>query len=78
MRLRQNSGTTSGNEVNDGVVELIIDDVLYAKGENIFNRHYTNGFIETIGLFGYSRGQSSAFELHIRDGMTISTGGYVD
>jgi hypothetical protein len=78
MRLRQNSGTTALNEQNDGVVELIIDDVLYARGQNIFNRHYTNGFIETIGLFGYSRGQSSAFELHIRDGMTISTGGYVD
>lgn len=78
MRLKQNSGTTAGNETNDGVVELIIDDVLYARAENIFNRHYSNGFIETIGLFGYSRGQASAFEFHIRDGMTVSTGGYVD
>jgi hypothetical protein len=78
MRLKQNSGTTAGNETNNGVVELIIDDVLYARAENIFNRHYSNGFIETIGLFGYSRGQSSAFEFHIRDGMTVSTGGYVN
>lgn len=80
LRFTHNTGTTSGNEVNDGQIEVRIDDVLYGKATNIFTRNPINGFFEQVGLFNWSQNRPSgnSFEIHIRDGMTVSTGGWVD
>lgn len=77
LRAKLNSGTTALNEVNDGAYEVWIDDVLQVKALNMWNRHYLNAFYGTINLFGWSQTGTQAFEVHIRDGMTVSTGGWV-
>jgi hypothetical protein len=77
FRVKLNSGTTSGNEVNDGVVEVYVNGVMKGRAINIFNRHYSNSFFETINFFGYSKGATLPWELHMRD-ITVSTGGWID
>lgn len=77
FRLKMNSGTNSGNEVNDGAIEVYIDGVMRARAINIFNRHPSNGFIETINFFGYSKEASAPFEVHMRE-ITVALGGWID
>ena len=77
IHIKQNSGTSSLNEVNDGLVELYVDGVMKARAINIFNRHWSNEFIESIGFFGYGRGATQAWEIHMRD-ITVSLNGWVD
>lgn len=77
LRLKQNSGTSAENEVNDGAIEVYINGIMHGRAINIFNRHWSNAFIETINFFGYSRGATEAFEIHMRD-ITVSTGDWVD
>lgn len=77
IRARFNSGTTSGNEINDGAYEEHIDGVLRAKAINVFSRNPINHFYDSVQFFGYARGATSPWELHIRD-ITVSLNGWID
>lgn len=75
MSVKFNSGTTSGNETNDGKFYLEIDGDIYVNATDIWNRHYTNPPILQLGLFGWSQSGLSAFDVEYRD-VVISTGGF--
>lgn len=76
LKLKQNSGTTAGNETNDGVIEMWIDGVLRNAGYNLFNRHYSNLGIEMIEFLSLSQA-AAPFTLDMRD-ITISKNGWID
>jgi hypothetical protein len=75
MRCKFNDGTTAGNEVANGAYYLEIDGVVYVDASGLFNRHYSNDFIERIELFGYAD-SSVVFEMWYDD-LRISTGGFL-
>lgn len=75
--IKHSTGNSSINEVNNGVVEVRIDDVLKTKGVNLFTRHWSNNWFENVSLFGWSQAGTVPFELHIKD-VTISKGGWVN
>lgn len=70
-----NTGTTSENEIPDGVFYLEIGGVVYCHVEGIFNRHYLNPPVAEINIGGWTAG-GSAFTYHVRN-VKISTGGFV-
>jgi hypothetical protein len=73
---KYNSGTTAGNEVPDGRIFIMIDNVLRASATNIFNRHYTNGKRPTrITLGDWAQG-NQASEVNFRN-VKISSGWFV-
>lgn len=76
IRHKYNSGTTSGNEVNDGIIYLMIDDQLYVSAVNIFNRHYTNGKRPVRITFGDWAQGNAAAEINFRN-IKISSGGFM-
>lgn len=76
LRVRFNSGTTAANETNDGLVEVYIDGELWARAENIYNRHYSNRGIYAVKLFGWTEGPNPSFTLDI-DNVHVTTGGWV-
>jgi len=78
IMFRHNTGTTAEDELPNGAFEVRIDDVLYAKAENIFTRHPTNGYFQSVGLFGATQNNPEAFTFDIFEGLTISTDGWVD
>lgn len=73
---KYNSGSTAGNEVNDGRIYIMIDNVLRASATNIFNRHYTNGKRPVRITFGDWAQGNQAAEINFRN-IKISSGGFV-
>jgi hypothetical protein len=76
MHLKQNSGTTAGNEVNDGIIEMWIDGVQRVAGYNIFNRHYSNTGLEFLDFLELSNSPSPPFNLDMHS-IKISRGGWM-
>jgi hypothetical protein len=77
MRVKFNSGTTADNEVADGAYYVEIDGQVYVDARNLFNRHWSNGPIDRVELFGWTQTGTSPFEIWYDD-VTISTGGFDD
>ena len=77
FRAKLNS-VINGVEVNDGIFETYIDGLLWGGGYSLFNRNVINHAYESINLFGWSQSGTAAFELNIRNGMTVSTGDWID
>lgn len=78
FRYKQNTGTTSGNEVADGVFYVEIDGQVFLSVTNIFNRNPNNiPGIDNIQFGGWSQDGGGAFDLDIRN-VVISTGGFMD
>lgn len=76
MRMKFNTGTTSGTEVPNGVFYLEIDGDVYANVTGIFNRHYSNSlFFDSIGFGGHAQSNASSFDVFFDD-IKISTGGF--
>lgn len=73
---KYSSGSTSGNEVNDGRIYLMIDNQLYVSATNIFNRHYTNGKRPVRITFGDWAQNNAAANVNFRN-IKISSGGFV-
>lgn len=76
MRAKFNSGTSAQTEVADGAFYLEIDGKVYADASNLFNRHYSNAPIESVGFFGWTQNGSEQFEVWYDD-IRISLGGFV-
>lgn len=77
FRYKQNSGTTSGNEVADGVFYVEIDGNIYLSATNMFNRNPNNiQGLEKIEFGGWSQDGGGAFQLEFRN-IKISSGGFV-
>ncbi len=76
MRLKRNYGTSASDEINDGVVELRIDDIVRAKGVNIYNRHYSNAPLDFVEFLSYAQ-QNNPFQLDVKK-ITVSKHGWVD
>lgn len=76
LRVKFNSGTTALNEVNDGIVESRINNVVRCRGENIFNRHYSNPPLDKVEFLSYVQG-APAFTMDVRS-ITISRNGWID
>jgi hypothetical protein len=70
-----NSGTSALTEVADGEYFVEIDGVVYVDATGLFNRHYSNGPIERVELFGYARGATTAFSV-MYDDVRINTDGF--
>jgi len=70
--VKYNSGDSAENEVADGELYAEVDGKVYVQATNVFNRHFSNGPIDRIELFGWSQGGSSPFEIWI-DNITVST-----
>ncbi len=75
MRVKFNSGTTAANEVADGAYSLEIDGKLYAEATGLFNRHYSNGSIESVAMFNWAQNGDAPFEIWYDD-FKITTGGF--
>ncbi len=76
FRYKQNSGTSSGNEVADGVFYVEIDGNVYLSATNMFNRNPLNlQGLEKIEFGGWSQDGGGVFDLDIRN-VVISTGGF--
>jgi hypothetical protein len=73
MHVKFNSGTTAATEVNDGEYYLEIDGKVYADAKGLFNRHYSNGPIDSVAIFNWAQSGKLPFEIWYSD-MTISTG----
>ena len=76
LRIKQNSGTTSLNETNDGLYEVWVDNVLRCAGYNIMNRNPINGRFYRIEFLSYMQ-DAAGFTLDVKN-VTISTGGWID
>jgi len=77
VHVKFNSGTTAANQVADGAYYLEIDDVVYANATKLFNRHYSNGPIQSVSIFDWAQNGTAAFELWYDD-FKITTGGFDD
>ena len=76
FRAKFNSGTSAANEVADGAFYVEIDGRVYVDASGLFNRHYSNGDLERLELFGWSQAGSQPFEVWYDD-LKISTGGFL-
>jgi len=63
VRIRYNSGTTALNEIADGIISVEIDGVEAVTASNMFNRHYTNGFLDKLDFFDWSQNNPTSFTL---------------
>jgi hypothetical protein len=79
IHMKFNSGTSAANEINNGEYLVRIDGQTYVDAKGLFNRHYSNQPIESIGLFGWSQGDGPipGFEIWIDD-LQVSLDGWVD
>jgi hypothetical protein len=75
VRAKFNSGTTAANEVADGAYYVEIDGVVYVDAQGVFNRHYSNGPIDRVELFGWAQNGNAPFEVWY-DNVKITTGGF--
>lgn len=74
IRVKFNSGTSASNEVADGSCYLEIDGKVYVNATGLFNRHYSNTFIDRVEFFGWSQNGDTPFELWYDDiKITIGT-----
>ncbi len=76
MHVKFNSGTTAQNEVADGAYFVEIDGLVYVEASHLFNRHYSNGPIDRIELFGWTQTGTAPFEIWYDD-VRISTGNFL-
>ena len=76
MRVRQNTGTSSTDETNDGLYEVWVDNVLRCAGYNIMNRNPINRRFYQIEFMSYMQGVVG-FTLEMKN-ITVSTGGWID
>ncbi len=76
FHVKFNDGTSAENEVNNGAFTLYIDGNLYFEVKNIFNRHWSNGYIGYIEFGGWSQGSGPAFDL-IYDNIKFSRHGFI-
>ena len=72
---KYNSGTSSGNEVNDGTYFVEIDGVVYVNAINMYNRHYLNVRRINQITFGDWVQNDDAAEVHFRN-INVWTGGF--
>lgn len=73
---KYNSGSTAGNETNDGRFYVNIDGTTYIDATGVWNSHYSNKkFFKTIEFFGWTQ-NTQAFAIDYAD-IKISTGGWV-
>lgn len=70
-----NSGTTALNEVNDGEIKVIIDNVTYIDAKGLFNRHYSNLPMDVIHLFEWAQTGTSSFDVWM-DSLRVSQNGW--
>lgn len=77
LMFRHNTGTTALNEVANGACKVRIDGVTYVDADGLFTRHYTNGYFQSVQMFGITQGNGSAFDFDIFEGATVSTGGWI-
>ena len=75
MRVKFNSGTTAADEIADGAYYVEIDGLVYVDATKVFNRHWSNGPIDRIELFGWTQTGTTPFELWYDD-VKITTGGF--
>lgn len=76
IRIKQNSGTSAANEINDGVFEVRINDVIRCAGYNIMNKNPINQlyhYIEFSSLMQNNLG----FDIDFKN-ITVSINGWVD
>lgn len=67
FKIKFNTGTSAGNEVNDGEILVSIDGVDYVHATGLFNRHYTNGDINYLSFGNWTQAPaagSPAFDVH--------------
>lgn len=67
IELKFNSGTTAGNETNDGRYVLTIDDVNYVTAYNLYNRHWSNLPLLGVNLGDLCQYQTSTFTMEFTD-----------
>jgi hypothetical protein len=77
MRVKFNSGSSASTEVADGAYYVEIDGKVFVDAKNLLNRHYSNGPIERVELFGWAQSGTTPFEIWYDD-VRITTGGFVD
>lgn len=77
IRVKFNSGTNATNQTADGAYYVEIDGNVYVNATGLFNRHYSNGPIDRVELFGWSQSGTQPFEIWYDD-VRISTGGFSD
>ena len=75
VRVKFNTGTTSGNEVADGEIWVEINGNVYLNATGLFNRHYSNDTINRCAFFEYSQSNAAALTLLMSD-IIVSTGGF--
>lgn len=75
MRVKFNSGTSAANEVADGAYYVEIDGLVYVDATRVFNRHWSNGPIDRVELFGWTQTGTTPFELWYDD-VKITTNGF--
>lgn len=76
IRAKFNSGESAANEVADGAYYVEIDGKVYVNATGLFNRHWSNGPIDRVELFGWAQNGSEPFELWYDD-VRLSTGGFL-
>jgi len=67
IRYKANTGTTAENEVNDGEYFISVDGNVYVDAAGLFNRHYTNGAIDSMHFGDWSQGADQAFDADFTD-----------
>lgn len=77
VHVKFNSGTSSEDEVNDGVFYVEIDGQIYVYARGIYNRHYSNLPIDYISFFDVAQDNDYGYEL-LYDDIQISTGNFMD
>jgi hypothetical protein len=75
LRVKFNSGTTALNEVADGAFYVEIDGNVYLNATGLFNRHYSNPPISSVGIWNFTQGTPpSNFELWYDDFKILTDG----
>ncbi len=76
FHLKFNSGTSAQTEKPDGEYYVEIDGKVYVDATGVFNRHYLNGPIDRIELFGWTQNGTKTFEIWYDD-LRITTGNFL-
>jgi hypothetical protein len=76
IHVKFNSGTSAADEVADGEYYVEIDGTVYVDAQGLFNRHWSNGPIDRVELFGWAQNGSQPFEIWYDD-VRLSTGGFL-
>jgi len=76
LRLKRNYGTSAADEINDGIVEMRINDTVRARGVNVYNRHWSNAPLDYVEFLSYSQ-QNTPFTLDFKN-ITVSKHGWID